>query len=330
MGSEPTHAEVSRALRALRRAAGAASNVHNIAGLEALTNLPDAVTTWPDEARTSDRSAFVKLRLRADSQRLTDPELRRVAQMMLAQGSAPYADQALGIGERREVYVRHPDTETMNVDTLRTRTEREAADHLATLLLERLVDEPAADSSARLFNEQGVTGLTLNFYRDVPWRELIVGAESIDIMFTYGRTWRRSLTTEFNLLRERQVRPQFRIVLPDYLPGRDGALSDIAQRAGQSVEILTSNIEEADAFFTEFGAKIFYYEGTYLYAMYRFDDLIVATMYNHQRGQTSGVPTISCERGGSFFDFFMHDFEEVVTNRSLSRTSPIPNSSNTC
>ena len=39
---------------------------------------------------------------------------------------------------------------------------------------------------------------------------------------------------------------------------------------------------------------------------------MVVTLYNHQRGQSEGVPTLVCERGGSMFKFFADDFDRVL------------------
>jgi hypothetical protein len=157
----------------------------------------------------------------------------------------------------------------------------------------------------------GVTLSTLDFYRGIPWAELISRASEIDIFFTYGRTWRHTLTAELAALGER-LDVKVRVVLPSTKSPRDTALPEIAKRAGQPIDRLVSNIDEARRFFEDLCADIWLVDMAQLYAAYRFDDQVVVSMYNHRHGQTEGVPTILCQRGGSFFEFFSEDFQALI------------------
>lgn len=205
-----------------------------------------------------------------------------------------------------------------NRDAFAKNEEAKGLAFLAGHLLASLDAEPGSEidpANAR------VTHLTTDFYRDIPWSRLLTFASEIDILFTYGRTWRRSLTAEFGEV-ERSSRPvSMRVVLPDTEPPTDTALPEIAKRAGLSIPRLTDSILEArDFFLSRLGAAVYLMDAAELYAMYRFDDVIVVSMYNHQQGQTAGVPTLACERGGSFYQYFRTDFEAIVDpSRKLSR-----------
>lgn len=167
-------------------------------------------------------------------------------------------------------------------------------------------------------NDAGVFGLTTDFYRGVPWSRLLREAEEIDIFFTYGRSWRHTLTTELNELQARHGYAM-RVILPDTSDPTAEGLIETAKRAGQTVEHLISHVHEARDFFSDvLDADIWLASATPLYASYRFDNTIVASLYNNQRGQTPGVPTILCAEGGSFYQFFHEDFLAMIDDPKLS------------
>lgn len=175
-------------------------------------------------------------------------------------------------------------------------------------------DLPVAPSTG----ETGLIGLTTDFYRGVPWSRLLRDAQQIDIFFTYGRSWRHTLTSDFDRLAHRG-KYDMRVIMPDTSDPTSEGLLETAKRAGQTVAQLTLNIQEAVAFFHDtVGADIWFSQAAHLFASYRFDDTIVVTLYNNQRGQTSGIPTLICHRGGSFFEFFESDFTAMISDPRLT------------
>lgn len=160
--------------------------------------------------------------------------------------------------------------------------------------------------------------VTLDFYRGVDWVDLFERTRNVDILFTYGRSWRRSLTASLGAFFARDG-TSMRVVLPDLLPSNSTALPEIAKRAGQSVEQLREHVAEALGFFADNGAALFASDSAELYASYRFDSVVIVSLYNHQRGQSDGIPTICADSTTEVYRWFQADFEALVTNPELSR-----------
>lgn len=168
--------------------------------------------------------------------------------------------------------------------------------------------EPLAGSGLRV--------ATLDFYRGIPWENLLAGSREMDLLFTYGRSWRHTLSGALETFFDR-AETTTRVVLPDVVSPNNTALTEIAKRAGQSVAGLSEKIEEAIEYFTGKAAQIWVTDSALLYASYRFDDVVVASMYNHQRGKIpQGVATFVVERGGHLFEFFAQDFVALTTSDS--------------
>ncbi len=223
------------------------------------------------------------------------------------------------LGRRRRALA---DQEGISADSVRDREDAALED----LVLE-LLDASMAyfdDTVTAETNETGIVLATLDFYRGVPWDDLFMRAHEVDIFFTYGRSWRRSLTSTLAMFFARPD-THMRVILPSITQPNVAALPEIAKRAGQDVDTLVRNIREAYAYFLDNGADVWTTDTAELYASYRFDDDIVVTMYNHQRGQTEGVPTLLCRRGGTFFEWFTHDFAALLENDELAwRVTTLP------
>lgn len=168
------------------------------------------------------------------------------------------------------------------------------------------------------FSAAGISETILDFYRGVPWAELLANSSELDIFFTYGRSWRRSLTAELKSFLERCA-DRTRVVLPDIKAPKVTALPEIAKRAGVPLDRLIEHVRGAQKYFLDVGAEVWASDNAELYASYRFDATVVLTLYNHQRGQTEGVPTILCSRGGTWYKWFQDDFEALLRNSDWAR-----------
>jgi len=314
--TRPQVEDVAKALTSLRSMPRACDDWHNLIGSRELVQLPDVVTQEPNSTNLARRAQLAQRRIKADVGRLGAGEDARILRMMLALGRADWSDPHLTIGERRKRYIKDKRSTTRNLDTLRTKKERRASERLGQLLLERTLDPPEtpnADSS--WIEDAGIELATLDFYHSVDWEALLLGAKEIDLFFTYARTWRRQLGAVLPELRQR-TNPQLRLILPSIFPPRTTALPEIAKRAGQSPDGVATYVAGSYAFYERMGARIFTLDAAQLYASYRFDDIIVASLYNHQRSQTQGVPTLVCRSGGSLYSFFRAEFDALVDPRN--------------
>ncbi len=166
--------------------------------------------------------------------------------------------------------------------------------------------------------EAGISSVSLDFYRGVDWEKLLATSDELDIFFTYGRSWRRSLTEPLARFLDRAA-AKTRVVLPEIEAPNVTALPEIAKRAGQTVDDLTDNVIEACKFFTERGASVWMSDTAELYASYRFTDVTIVTLYNHQRGQSEGIPTLTLHSSGTWYEWFQRDFVDLISNPDLSR-----------
>jgi hypothetical protein len=259
-------------------------------------------------------------------------EALRIAFALGEPRTAPPPGSAWTLGERRKYLARERNT---SVQAIRDREDQGLTDLAVSLLTDcatladRLLGTATGAEGAWLhdagppgefssFAAAGLVGVTLDFYRGVPWESFLSTADSLDIFLTYGRSWRRSLTAELDSFLARAA-SRTRVILPDTTPPNTTALPEIGKRAGQDVDTLVQNVAEARDYFAGHGAQVWATDSAELYASYRFDDIVIVTLYNHQRGQTQGVPTIICRRGGDWFDWFAADFEALIASPILTR-----------
>lgn len=298
-------------LVSLRRRPGGVKVSANVADLEALLTIPDLLAhSGLSERRIVDLAIA---RLTEDIERLPTAGARQVAEMMFCVGRSYWADPSVRVGQRRADFVADSATAEFNMDTLRTRREPAVVDQLVDLLL---TERPALDDNAASSTllQSGVRAITTDFYRGVPWDKLVAGAKEIDLFFTYGRTWRRSLAVDFHRMVAGGTR--VRVLLPDLSDQGSDAFAQNALKFNQTLEELRSNVQEAYSVYLDAGAEVRSLNAVQSYSYYRFDDVAVASLYNHQRGRVARVPTFVFERGGSLFEFFSADFDAMFARPS--------------
>jgi hypothetical protein len=197
--------------------------------------------------------------------------------------------------------------------------EDDALSDLAHYWLERSIDTLKADvEEGAAARSIGLVDITLDFYRGVDWEGMLRSAIELDVFFTYGRSWRRTLTRELSVFFARGD-VSTRVVLPDLRTPRTTALPEIAKRAGQDIDTLRSNIAGAYGYFAARRARLWASDAAELYGMYRMDSLMVVTIYNHQRGYSEGVPSLITSRDSDMFNWFMADFNAIIEKPLLSR-----------
>jgi hypothetical protein len=298
----PGRTSIARVVLKMRSAAGGLSRLDNLLELaEAIANVEDnpggeTVKIGGEQARQM---------LSAAIRSLPTEELRRVAQMMLCQGTPEWADPALGIGRRRELYIRDPASLTLNRDTLRTRREPEVALGLAS----SMCDRPSSSSQSRSLEALGIIDGGCDFYRDVPWSALLDNTDTLSLFFTYGRTWRRSLGGSLEAAAGRLR--EFRVVLPAISAHADPFKTLIAGRFGQSESEISERVSEAAVAYSLMGAEVRFHSMIQTHASYIFKDSAVVSLYSHRPGSSGAVPTIQCSSAGSMYSFLMHDFDFV-------------------
>jgi hypothetical protein len=169
----------------------------------------------------------------------------------------------------------------------------------------------------------GLIGVSERWHGQQDWRLLFKTSDKLEILFTYGRTWRSTYRAEL-LEFARRPATQAIIVLPD--PENEPLIASISRQMGFSTENLVSKIREStddfiDIFNVEGQAEtklsIWYTSVFPVYSYYSFGSVTIITLYKHGIQKTE-VPTFMVRRGGTLYAFFKRDFETLT----LSDTPP--------
>lgn len=160
----------------------------------------------------------------------------------------------------------------------------------------------------------GLTRITDQYLKDVEWERYLQGAEKLDIVVAYARTWRRTHWAQLQDV-AKSSKARIRIILPD--PAHHATLVVLADRFSRTPPDLKTDIDEAIADFcsltTDGGAQVelYLHKGDYVFSCYRMDSVAVISMYSHSRKRRS-VPTIVCRSGGSLFDFVYDEITDMI------------------
>jgi hypothetical protein len=148
-------------------------------------------------------------------------------------------------------------------------------------------------------NISGLSGITLDFYHDVNWRQLFKNVKNLDILFSYGGTWRHSHEVELNEL-AKQRSTSVRVILPN--PMNEGLMTQLGIRYGYTGEEMKAKIAEAENDFHKKFDKspaklaIHHIQVAPAFNVFRFDDIAIITLFKHRRDRVS-VPTFQVKRG---------------------------------
>jgi hypothetical protein len=158
-------------------------------------------------------------------------------------------------------------------------------------------------------------------YLDVDWKTHLRGARSLDVFFTYGRTWRSNYLQELNEIAARKD-GAIRVVLPD--PEDELTLDELARRFGTDTKDVKGRITEAKAEIENLrrsgGARVevWYWPGTMQLTFYLLDNVGVIAFYSHRRIRMP-VPAFVCSEGGSLYAYARAEFEHIINAPGLSR-----------
>jgi hypothetical protein len=153
------------------------------------------------------------------------------------------------------------------------------------------------------------TRVTLDFW-DVPhWARLFTRPREVDLFFSGGGKWRREHAQNLDHLMTLSPKPRVRAVLPDLLD--DVGVVQLGQRMGLTRPYVKRAIAEAYFDFLGRGIDVWVTNVPPRYAMYRFDNEMVVSLYNQQRKHTPEVPTLLVPENAEF-RWFMKDFESLL------------------
>lgn len=180
-------------------------------------------------------------------------------------------------------------------------------------------------AKAKISQELSSSGLAqISFEsRDIDWVKLLGEATEVDILFSYGRTWRGAYRQEVHKLAKRK-NVRLRILLPN--PEEQAILDGLSKRFYTPSQTIQERIYEAKQEFTELHQKnlkegasieVWYISRDPHYAMYRFDNTVVIYLYPYAPYYTTGTegPHFIAKRGGSVYSYVSSQFD-FLTNSS--------------
>jgi hypothetical protein len=159
---------------------------------------------------------------------------------------------------------------------------------------------------------------------DIPWDDLFASVNELDMFFSYASQWRT--LNEVRLLKLSEKRgAKIRLILPDTT--NSVVVEDLAKRFNKSPDRLKGKVDEAREQFEHLaqragasGAKIeiYLYSMSPHYALYRFDDTYIFSLYQQQPDKTY-VPHFICNKGGQLANFFDTEIDALVSERASRR-----------
>jgi hypothetical protein len=158
----------------------------------------------------------------------------------------------------------------------------------------------------------GLLGAGTKIY-EADWERYFTTVRELDIFFAYGNTWRGLNQTRLSRLAA-QPHARIRVFLPD--PDQTSVIEQLASRFSKEAAQVGTLIEEAHRDFAQLATNaraevsIHYWPGDMLFTMYRFDSTILVALYTHRRGRQD-VPMLVCSKGGSLYEFFADELEEI-------------------
>lgn len=170
----------------------------------------------------------------------------------------------------------------------------------------------------------GISKITDFYLQDIDWKSLFHTVNKLDIFFAYGQVWRKTYLQE---LREVAARKgaRIRVVLPD--PEDKQAISELARRFCYTIEDIIKLIKDAESDFRRLRSSagnnaaqidIWFLPAVPLFSFYRFDNLIIFSLYSHRRERVP-VPTFVCELGGTLYSYIRDEFEAMIRPGGLAR-----------
>ena len=195
-----------------------------------------------------------------------------------------------------------------------------------TLIWELVAKRSFSDellAKAKISQELSSSGLIQITFesREIDWIKFLEEAKEVDLLFSFGRTWRGAYRQEVHELAQRK-NVKLRVLLPD--PDNQTILEGLSERFFTPPEKIKERIYEAKQEFSElqkeqFGSgasiEIWYISKQPGFAMYRFDNTAAIYLYPYAPYYTTGIegPHFIAKKGGSIFKLVSAQFD-FLTN----------------
>ncbi|MEV7613799.1 hypothetical protein [Streptomyces sp. NPDC089799] len=162
----------------------------------------------------------------------------------------------------------------------------------------------------------GLAAIGTDYSRVIDWEHRLDSAKRLDIFAAWATTWRNTHQTRLTRIANRPD-AKIRVCLPD--PADQDCVRSLATRFNMTEDRVRSKLNEAiDGYKSLDGPTASGRIEIYLspvfraFTAYRVDDTFVVSLYHHKDNRSGTVPSFSCHRGGSLYEFFEEDLEGVL------------------
>jgi hypothetical protein len=174
-------------------------------------------------------------------------------------------------------------------------------------------------------DKAGLISVTTRFYQDVDWQNLFRNTERLDILFSYGGTWRGLNTLELSNLANRGA--SVRVLLPN--PANEDLMTQLGERYNATSQTVVTRIKEAEGdFHNKFSGErarnleVRYINNAPVFDIYKFTDISILTLFSHRKGKTS-VPALIVRKDGTLFNFMQEEFEAILADSILPQSQDL-------
>jgi hypothetical protein len=176
----------------------------------------------------------------------------------------------------------------------------------------------AAAGVADDVRKAGLRAISSQYLEVADWPDLFRNATEIDLLASWGSTWRRRYEAQWNAWIERP-NVRVRVLLPD--PSDAILLQHLSRRFKKERQYVRSRIEETASFYQGLEARAG--EGSTVavrqivrapvWAYYRMGATVVVTLYPSSLASAPGVPAMVFAGEGETGRFFREQFEHTWT-----------------
>ena len=178
------------------------------------------------------------------------------------------------------------------------------------------------EKQLRELRSAGLLKVTTSPYSDIEWSSLFKEVKSIDLFFTYAKTWRKSHVLELRKFVEQEGHV-LRVVLPD--PEGGSTIDELARRSSCARDQLLERLYEATSHFLHLallpGARaevqVWFVPILPLFSLFRFDKKGVLSLHTHRRVRRAVITLLF--GSGNLLEYCSSEFEALLEQYSGAR-----------
>lgn len=144
-------------------------------------------------------------------------------------------------------------------------------------------------------------------FKEIEWQPLLHNQKNVVICMTYGKWLFKRI--EKDLIELTKNGGKITLYLPDY--ENEDIVSALAHRFNKEPVDVRKNIETAIGKFSELGADINLFNGTFQTSFYLFEKQALMSFFNHHLDEKGTVPAFVVGENGTLFEFITSEINAI-------------------